>query len=305
MLIEVKQLNDGWLERLLPLLQETAYERHLDSSELHHRIWQDPSAPVELLLGAVEGDQLVGYCLACIREGHGVVSVFGTVPERRSQGIARALFAELEKRLLARGVSQLLVEGHGPGYFWPGVELTRGPAICFLIRQGFETDRKTRVDMEVDLTQAHLDTTATEARLASEGIVVRRAMEADIAATAAFTVQTFSRGWQIEVEETRRFPEPPLNIAIYREQVVGFAAYDVTGYARFGPTGTRPDMRQRGIGGVLLKRCLQQMVARGDSTAEIAWAGPIAFYAKEAGARINRAYWCFHKNLMANSKPTA
>ncbi|MHB1356062.1 MAG: GNAT family N-acetyltransferase [Anaerolineae bacterium] len=301
MLIEIKQLDKSWLELLLPLIQKTAYERHLDASELHHRIWEDPSAPVELLLGAVEDDQLVGFCLACIREGHGVVSLFGTHPDRRSQGIARALFADLEKRLLARGVSQLCVEGYGPGYFWPGVELTRGPAICFLYRQGYETDRKTRVDMEVDLHQAHLETAATEAKLASNGIVVRRATVADITATAAFTLQTFSRGWQTEVEETRRFLLPPLNIAIFREQVVGFAAYDVTGYGRFGPTGTRPDMRQRGIGGVLLKMCLKQMVDRGDTKAEIAWAGPIAFYAKEAGARISRAYWCFHKNLVAIS----
>lgn len=301
MLIEIKTLDKSWLSQLLPLVQKTAYERQLDSAELQHRIWEDPSAAAELLLGALEDDQLVGYCLACIREGHGVVSLFGTHPERRRQGIARALFTDLERRLQSRGVSQLLVEGNGPGYFWPGVELTRGPAICFLIKLGFETDRKTRVDMEVDLRQVDLDTAATVARLAAEGIVVQRASDSDISATAAFVLQTFSRGWQIEVEEARRFSLPPLNVAIYREQVVGFAAYDVTGYGRFGPTGTRPDLRQRGIGGALLKMCLQQMYERGDSMAEIAWAGPVAFYAKEVGARISRAYWCFHKTLTASS----
>ena len=300
-MIEIKTLDQSWLSQLLPLVHTTAYERQLDSAEFQHRIWEDPSAAAELLLGALEDNQLIGYCLACIREGHGVVSLFGTHPERRRQGIAKALFTDLENRLLARGVNQLLVEGNGPGYFWPGVELSRGPAICFLFKQGYETDRKTRVDMEVDLRQVHLDTAATATRLAAEGIVVRRAGDADIPATAAFALQTFSRGWQIEVEETRRFSLPPLNIAIYREQVVGFAAYDVTGYGRFGPTGTRPDMRQRGIGGALLKMCLQQMFDRGDSTAEIAWAGPVAFYAKEVGARISRAYWCFHKNLTAGS----
>ena len=300
-MIEIKPLDKSWLSQLLPLVQKTAYERKLDSAELQHRVWEDPSAPAELLLGALEDDQLVGYCLACIREGRGVVSLFGTHPERRRQGIARALFMDLENRLQARGVNQLLVEGNGPGYFWPGIELTRGPAICFLIKLGFETDRKTRVDMEVDLKEVDLDTAATAARLAAEGIVVRRTNDADISGTSAFVLQTFSRGWQIEVEETRRFPLPPLNVAIYKEQVVGFAAYDVTGYGRFGPTGTRPDMRQRGIGGVLLKMCLQQMSDRGDSTAEIAWAGPVAFYAKEVGARISRAYWCFHKTLSAGS----
>jgi len=300
-LIEIHTLDKSWLSQLLPLVQKTAYERQLDSSELQHRVWEDPSIPDELLLGALVDDQLVGYCLACIREGYGVVSLFGTHPERRRQGIASALFTDLENRLKSRGVNQILVEGRGPGYFWPGVELTRGPAICFLYKLGFETDRKTRIDMEVDLKQVNLDTRATAARLATEGIVVRRAYGADIPATAAFALQTFSLGWQIEVEEARRFSPPPLNIAIYRDQVVGFAAYDVTGYGRFGPTGTRPDMRKRGIGSVLLKRCLQQMYDRGDLTTEIAWAGPVAFYAREVGARISRAYWCFHKNLTTGS----
>jgi mycothiol synthase len=300
-LVEIKQLDTSWLSQLLPLVQETAYERHLDATELQHRIWDDSSAPVELLLGAVEGNRLVGYCLACIREGQGVVSLFGTHLERRRLGIAKQLFTELESRLQSRGVNQLLVEGKGPGYFWPGVELSRGPAICFLIKQGYETDRKTRVDMEVDLKLAQLDISEAVTRLAGRGIVVRRATDADIPATAAFNLQTFSRGWQIEVDETRRFGIPPLNIALYQDQIVGFAAYDVTGYGRFGPTGTRPDMRQQGIGGVLLKMCMQQMIDRGDSIAEIAWAGPVAFYTREVGARISRAYWCFHKNLTDSS----
>jgi mycothiol synthase len=296
-LVEIIPLDEGWLHKLLPLVQLTAYERQLDPYELHHRIWEDPSAPTDLLLGAVEGKELIGFCLACIREGHGVVSLFGTVPQWRRQGIAALLFGELESRLLRRGVHDMLVEGYGPGYFWPGVELSRGPAIYFLLKQGYETDRKTRVDMQVDLKHADLNLAGAVARLAVDEIVVRRAEAGDITETAAFTLQSFSRGWQIEVAETRRFPVPPLNIALYRGQVVGFAAYDVTGYARFGPTGTRPDMRKRGIGGTLLKMCLQQMEQRGDSIAEISWAGPIAFYAREVGAQINRAYWCFHKDL--------
>jgi mycothiol synthase len=300
-LTKIIPLDSSWLSQLLPLVRETAYERHIDAAELQYRIWKDPSVPAELILGSIEDGQLVGYCLACIREGRGIVSLFGTHPDWRRRGIAKALFTDLECRLRKRGVSQLLVEGNGPGYFWPGVELSRSAAICFLLQLGFETDRKTRVDMQVDLRQVNLTIEQIVFDLAANGITARRANNADIPSTAAFALQTFGRGWQLEVEETRRFPPLPLNIALYQDQIVGFAAYDVTGYGRFGPTGTRPDMRQRGIGGALLKMCMQQMYDRGDITADISWAGPVAFYTKEVGAQISRVYWCFQKNLNVGS----
>mgnify|MGYP005866281417 FL=1 len=79
--------------------------------------------------------------------------------------------------------------------------------------------------------------------------------------------------------------------------MVAFAAYDVTGPARFGPTGTDPAYRQRGIGGALLKECLRSLRDRGEVVAEIGWAGPIGFYARAVDARIHRVYWGFAKSL--------
>lgn len=293
--MEIVCLSKQWLKPLHTLVQQTAYERHLSEDELAHRLYDDLSTSPELLLGAVEDSTLIGFCLGCLREGRGVVTLFGVHPAHRRQGIAASLLKELEARFVTRGVSQILAEGVAPGYFWPGVELNRGPALAFLLSQGYETDRIARVDMAVDLGRVNLDTSASEARLASTGVKIKRASKADIAATAAFALQTFSRGWQLEVEEAGLFPEPPLFIAQRDNQVVGFAAYDVTGYGRFGPTGTRPDLRKQGIGGVLLKLCLAQMLERGDELAEIAWAGPVSFYIKEAKAQISRVYWGFRK----------
>ncbi|MHB9032659.1 MAG: GNAT family N-acetyltransferase, partial [Anaerolineae bacterium] len=185
----------------------------------------------------------------------------------------------------------------GPGYFWPGIEVTRGEAIAFLLKQGYETDRLARVDMRVDLDKLNLDSTAAIGKLAQSRIEIRRATTQDIPAAAAFALQNFSRGWQLEVEDALRFPTPPVNLAIKDGSIVGFAVYDVTGYGRFGPTGTRVDMRKQGIGGVLLKECCRQMQARGDTVAEIAWAGPVSFYLKEVNAQIHRVYWGFRKSL--------
>ncbi|MCE5258399.1 MAG: GNAT family N-acetyltransferase [Chloroflexi bacterium] len=301
--MELITLGSHWLPSLYTLIQCTAYERRLDLDELRHRIWDDMSMLPELQLGAVVDGHLAGFCLGCIREGRGVVMLFGVAPEFRRRGIATALFKELEARFSAYGITQAMVEGIGPGYYWPGVELGRGESLAFLFKQGYETDRVARVDMLVDLRTANLATASVIKALADTGVQVRRATQEDIPATAAFALQHFSRGWQLEVEEAKRFPNPPVNIALANDAIVGFAVYDVTGYGRFGPTGTRPDMRKRGIGAVLLKECCRQMRERGDATAEIAWAGPVSFYLKEVGAQIHRAYWGFRKNI--SSRPTA
>jgi mycothiol synthase len=86
-------------------------------------------------------------------------------------------------------------------------------------------------------------------------------------------------------------------VALDGDRVVSFAAYDVTGLGRFGPTGTHPDYRQRGIGGTLLKLCLHSLRERGDPMAEIIWVGPVAYYARTVSARISRVFWNFNKGL--------
>lgn len=295
--VEFVTLDKDWLLPLYSLVHATAYERPLDLAEFRHRFLDDATALPEYQLGAIVNGQLAGFMLGCIREGRGIIMLFGVAPEYRRQGIASALLKELEVRFLARGVSQVLVEGVGPGYYWPGVELSRGEAIAFLLKNGYETDRVARVDMLVHLKTASLDTAAAVDELARENIHIRRATGQEISSVSAFALQYFSRAWQLEVEESRRFPVLPVNIALHAGSVAGFAVYDVTGYGRFGPTGTRPDMRKHGIGGVLLKECCRQMLERGDETAEIAWAGPLGFYLKQVGAQIHRAYWGFRKNI--------
>ncbi|MHB9034649.1 MAG: GNAT family N-acetyltransferase, partial [Anaerolineae bacterium] len=102
--MQIVTLDSSQLSNLHVIIQRTAYERRLDLTELRHRIWEDPSVVPELLLGALEDGVLAGFCLGCIREGRGVITLFGVQPEYRRKGIATALFNEEETRLRARGV---------------------------------------------------------------------------------------------------------------------------------------------------------------------------------------------------------
>lgn len=258
---------------------------------------EDGTSPPELRLLAIDGGDVVGFCLACLREDAGVIKLFGVAPQHRRRGIASALFDEAEARLAARGARRLAVEGAAPHWFFPGVEVTRTAAVSFLLARGYETDRVARVDMRVDLRGADLDASQAVAALGREGIVMRRALPRDVDPTVELIAAHFSRAWQVEAHDATLFDPTPLYVALDGEGVVGFAAYDVSGPCRFGPTGTHPDYRRRGIGGALLKMCLRDMRDRGDDACEICWVGPIGYYARAVGAEIHRAYWCFRKQV--------
>ncbi|MCD6520462.1 MAG: GNAT family N-acetyltransferase [Anaerolineae bacterium] len=291
-------MKEWHLAATLALIEEKMeYDPHFDIAWLRRRTLEDPTCPPDLLLLAEVDERLVGFCFGCIREGKGVIKLFGVGGPYRRQGIGTALFQEIEARFRARGIQEIIVGAHGPNYFDPGVDVFYTETISFLMERGYETDRVSRVDMEVDLLHADLETAESEARLASEGITIRRADPDEVPQVATFALETFSEGWRYEVSEAVHFSPIPLHIALNGDQVIAFAAYDVTGPSRFGPTGTHPDYRHRGIGSVLLKRCLRDIRERGESKAEILWVGPISFYARVVDAHIHKVYWVFHKTL--------
>jgi len=290
-------LTPAHLPAIRALLDALDYAPQLDQTWLRWRIFDDAACAPDLLLAAEEGGELIGFCVGGSREGKGMVKLLAVAPAHRRRDVGTALFEELERRMLARGLSEVVVGAVGTGYFEPGVDVRRTDIVSFLLHRGYETDRQSRVDMAVDLAAADLDTSAVEASLAQRGIALRRATHEDLPAIATFALQTFSEGWRQETLFTARWQKLPLFVAFDGAQVVGFAAYDVCGPARFGPTGTRPDYRRYGIGGALLKMCLRDLRERGDHICEISWAGPLGYYARAVDARIHKVYWLFKKKL--------
>jgi GNAT superfamily N-acetyltransferase len=69
-------------------------------------------------------------------------------------------------------------------------------------------------------------------------------------------------------------------------KLVGFAAYECTRRAFFGPTGVAPDARGKGIGNALLLASLWSLREMGYVYAIIGNAGPVRFYQQTVGAII-------------------
>ncbi|GAA4570566.1 hypothetical protein GCM10023176_29450 [Micromonospora coerulea] len=255
-----------------------------------------------VLLGAVRGAELVGALVGSVsqrdaRLGH--VDLVAVAPETRRRGVGRALLTEAERRLAGLGAAELLLAGNPPYYAWPGIDVRYTPAVCAALRLGYRQDR-TAWNMTADLSDgspALRSTEAAERRLAGEGVTVRRAEPADLAALATFARATFGGTWDGELAGSVGRPGAGAHLAERDGEILGFAAYGSSRPSWFGPMGTAPAAEGSGIGGVLLRRCLRDQAAAGIGAAQIGWVGPVPFYSGSAGARIERVFFLYGKAI--------
>ena len=122
------------------------------------------------------------------------------------------------------------------------------------------------------------------AALHDAGIDVRRALATERHLVVAWVRRHFGEGWASECEVG--FGRLPTScfLAQRDQEVLGFACYDATAKAFFGPTGVLESERRQGIGTALLLLTLHAMAAEGYAYAIIGGVGPAEFYAKAVGA---------------------
>ncbi|MHB1455825.1 MAG: GNAT family N-acetyltransferase [Armatimonadota bacterium] len=117
-------------------------------------------------------------------------------------------------------------------------------------------------------------------RLEGEGIKIRHARPWEQDAIYKFILTHFDQGW---VDETSvAFTNKPVTaiVALDGDEIVGFAAYEVTAHAFFGPTGVNKAYRGRGIGKALLLESLAGLRSLGYVYGFIGAPGPVDFYLK-------------------------
>jgi mycothiol synthase len=250
---------------------------------------------------AETGGTLAGACLGILArasdgEVRGHVQLLVVARSAAGAGTGRRLLSSMENLLRGQGAAALFLSGSPPVYAWPGVDVRYTAMTCLAASAGYERYRDA-VDMAVDLSRADLGTGPAEEALAGAGITVRRAE-----VTEAQPIGQWLRrgpwggsGWPDEAAAALSRSPHGCHVAVRGERYVGFASHGANRRGWFGPMGTLAAERQHGIGSVLLKRCLADMRADGLRTARIGWVGPVRFYARTVGARIERVYWLYRK----------
>jgi mycothiol synthase len=261
------------------------------------------ASPERHAVVAESDEEIVGVCYGSIgrpvAEGpRGHVDLLAVTPASSGRGGGRRLLGAMEAQLKERGATEVILGANPPVYLWPGIDVRYTAMTCLADSAGYERYRDA-VDMAVDLRAVDLDAGIDERRLARAGVTVRRAAQAE----GGLVVDWLRAGpwgqsaWPDETASALARQPARCHIACRDGAYVGFACHGGVRSGWFGPMGTLPPERRLGVGAVLLKRCLADMRGSGLPTARIGWVGPVRFYARTVGARIERVYWLYRKTL--------
>ena len=194
-------------------------------------------------------------------------------PDHRRRGRGRALVDESAARARAAGAVDMHIGTAIPRYVWPGVDFRFTAALALFEATGFEP-YGAACNMAIP-TSFRADSPA--------GVVVERERGDGAAALAS---RRFPH-WLDEVE--RAVAAGTCYTARAGGGTIGFACHSVNRTGWIGPMAADPERQRAGVGRSLLGSACASLAAAGHAEADIAWVGPIGFYAK-AGGVVSRVF---------------
>jgi GNAT superfamily N-acetyltransferase len=194
-------------------------------------------------------------------------------PVHRRKGRGRALLDAVVTRTREKGASELHLGNAAPRYVWPGVDFRYTGALSLFEAGGFDP-YGAECNMAI----------ATDFRADPPGGV---AIERETGDGAAELARRVFPDW---VDETTRAVDAGTCwVARSGDATLGFACHSVNRSGWVGPMMTDPDRQRGGVGRALLASTCADLGGQGLRSAEIAWVGPVGFYAK-CGARVSRVF---------------
>src|SRR5213594_751572 len=119
-----------------------------------------------------------------------------------------------------------------------------------------------------------------------QGVNIRHAQPFEISPVREFVEKNFSVAWADEISVGFAGKPVTVYIATRESRVIGFAGFECTRRAFFGPTGVAKDERGRGIGRALLVASLWGLRELGYVYGIIGGAGPVEFYREAVNAIV-------------------
>lgn len=279
------------LADLEALLVDLLPHDRLTLDELQACCFDDPDPT--LLLGCDDGS---GAVAAVVRRGGGAptghIRLLAVAEDHQRQGIGRGLLAAAEDWLATAGAERIVAGGEAPFYLWPGIDVRCTAALSLFEASGYE-DRGAVLDLAC---------ASTFRRPAPAGVEVRRALaDVDVDGVVEL-VQAHWPWWEPEV--WRGIDHGACVAAVVTDaagssatQVVAFGCHSVNRGGWIGPLGTDPAHQGGGVGAAILGALCHDVATAGYRQAEIAWIGPVGFYAKTAGAHVSRVFQTRERRL--------
>jgi len=282
------------------------------------KILLDPNFEAEGLKVARSERGVEGFALCIVRryplfyqgleEEHGWITALAFEPQRPEVG--DRLVEEALAFFRANGRRFVWFATYTPNYFFPGVDPDRyGWLLQLLERHGFERVYEA-LSMDAQLWPDYTlqpEVEELERKLESEGVEVRLLETRDIYSFLKFLERNFPADWYRHALELLQSgcEKGQILVAVKGGEVLGYCQYwhseDYNWHrpgAHFGPFGVREDARGKGIGTVLLARCLWEMRKRGIHNAFVLWTDEQAarLYSR-FGFRVTRRYYVMRRRL--------
>ncbi|QHE52342.1 GNAT family N-acetyltransferase [Pontibacillus sp. HMF3514] len=165
--------------------------------------------------------------------------------------------------------------------------LTKDPILAKLIPATIREDILSFASVPRDMTVSLRHYKMPKVML-DEGITLLRAALKDQEELLRFISERFGDPWVKTIQIALEKECPPLYIARDRGELIGFACYDSVRDQKgvYGPMGTSPQVRTKGVGYALLHTCLEEMKQKGYEYAILGEAGPIEYYERACGAKL-------------------
>ena len=263
---------------LAALVDRALPNEGLTEDELAFCCWNG----VGTVLGLPSGDGAVAVNVA--DEGDrriGFVKLVVVDPGARRDGHGRALVGAAQDWAFERGAAEIRVGAAAPFYLWPGCDFAHLGALCLFESLGYWT---VGAELNMRCSTAHR-------AVPPAGTHTVQVAEDDVVDAVLALVR---REWPSWEAETSRGIELGTCFAALADDdpavALGFASHSVNRRAWVGPMATDASRQHGGVGSALLACLCEDMAHKGVDEAEIAWVGPVRFYAKAAGARVSRVF---------------
>ena len=301
------------LEPVVRLLKKTLTADPMTSEIFQRKVLLDPNFRPEGALVAEEDGTVIGFVLGLTRWlpiedqvpdfDRAWITLMAVEPECQRRGIGTELLSRLEPYFRKRGAKTVWISPYAPNYFSPGIDVNAYPgAVEFFRKNGF-TEVYRPLSMDASLLQLRTPqwVEERERQLGAEGVAFESFEPRHILPLLDFMKAEFPGDWQRYIRETMtrialgQLAPDQVWVAVERGKVLGFAQHEAE---RFGPFGVSASQRGRGIGAVLLFKCLHTMRDKGLHNAWFLWTDDkVAKLYAEAGFVETRRYVVMKKVL--------
>jgi len=270
---------------LAELLELALPDERLTADELLGVCWDDDGVGRSTVLGCPGGEGAIAVAVRPTEGAPetpvGVVTLLVVEPAAQAQGRGRALLEAAHEWAFDEGGAQAVVAGGlVPWYLFPGVDVRFTRALSLAEAIGY---RETGAALNLSCS------TSVRAKPPA-GVALRRVLDEPDAAAVDDLCRVHWPYWRAEA--ARGVEHGACHAAFDSADggIVGFACHSVNRGGWVGPIGVNPERQRGGVGGALLSALFVDLRVARHATAEIAWIGPIGFYAKVAGAVVSRVF---------------